>query len=458
MLHLTKQVGGNMSDAFTSANMLLAKLKLLIETVEQKNDENFDQYYQTLFISDGTQYVDHLLSEDVILNLTETEFDFLKNQRDVYLKMYELPSKDIQQKIMKIKNNTLAELQAEFQQKNQQNKGFQLNFESEEIKISLIDIAKKVLPIKFEDIVEEHKKFVFTIGLRDELFIRFTHNKKAPETQWNRALTLEEKKELHALVWTLTEPYAQQSPHAVSSCRRFCQDALALPDNFINNKEDKEIQIKKTEKLSQDKIESQEYFLNMQQCIEHIKFLCIQSKTQEECAISIKPNSKDSLVSLFFSPREWISPRTKTHINQAVFCDFLIFELEAILSQKDITSIEDLSLFLEKFSLVHQLSFNAEQYPDIFKLMPHMLTEISKCFKIEEDELNELMYKKLIICKEGCKNQTSHHGGYSTDKIEAWIKPNLAHMSPKLISEFSALIYQFFSEENVSKPQKTLVL
>lgn len=443
-------MGGNMSDAFTSANMLLAKLKLRIETVEQKKEQDFNQNDQMLLIFDGEKYINHLLSQPIILGLTEIEFDFLKNQRDVYLKIYELSSKEVQQNIIKIKNNTLEELQAEIQQKIQYKPTVQPYVEQEEIKILLVDIAKKVLPIKFEDILEEHRKFVFTTGLRDEMFIRFTHNKNAPETQWNRALNLEEKKELQALIWELTEPYSKQNPHAVSSCRRFCLDALALPNNDLDYQE--------AHTQSKINADTEEYLLSMQQCVEHIKFLCIQSKTQEECAISIKPNSKDSLVSLFFSPREWISPRTKTHISQAVFCDFLIFELEAILNKKEVRSIEDISLFLEKFSLVHQLSLNAEKYPDIFKLIPHMLAEISKCFKINEDELSELMYKKLILFQDECRVQASYHGGYSIEKIEAWIQPNLGHISPKLVSEFAALIYQFFSEENVSKLQKNLVL
>lgn len=437
---------GNMSDAFTSANMLLAKFKPLIETVEQKNDEKFNQPYHALLVLDGAQYIDHLLSESVLFGLTESEFDFLKNQRDVYLKIYEVSSQDIQQKIMKIKNSTLAELQSETQQKKQCKKNVQPYLEYEEIKISLVEMAKKVLPIKFEDIVEEHEKFVFTIGLRDELFIRFTHNKHSPETQWNRPLTFEEKEELQALVWALTEPYVKQNAYAVISCRRFCLDALELTGNMLSNQESKE-----------NIITEEEYFLSMQQCLEHIKFLCIQSKTQEECAISIKSNSNDSLVSLFFSPREWMSPRTKTHINQAVFCDVLIFELETILNQKDSLNIDSLNVFLEKLSVVHQLSFSVEKYPDLFKLIPHMLTEISKCFKIEENELHELMYKKLIDCKEHCKNQTSHHGGYSAERIEAWITPNLTHISPRLISEFSLLVHKLFSEENIVKPQKTLV-
>lgn len=440
----TTQVGGNMSDAFTSANMLLAKVKLLVETVEETNP--------TLLIFDGTQYIDHLLSETVILGLTQTEFDFFKNQREVYLKLYTLSSQDVQQKIIKIKNSTLAELQDEIEQNKQRKQNSQLNpyLAQEEIKIPLVDIAKKVLPIKIEDIVEEHRKFVFTIGLRDELFIRFTHNKKAPESEWNRPLNFDEKLELKCLIWGLTAPFIKQSPHAVASCRRFCIDTLGLPDEVSTHLENKNIEIKESIKGN--------YSLSRQQCIEHIKFLCIQSKSQEECAISIKPNNKDSLMTLFFSPRDWISPRTKTHINQAVFCDFLIFELENILKKNDISNVETLNLFLEKLSIVHQLSFNIEKYPDLFKLIPHMLAEISQCFKIEENELNELMYKKLLSCKENCKNQTSHHGGYSIERIEAWVKPSLAHMSPKLVSEFALLIHQLFSEENVIKQQKSLVL
>lgn len=329
--------------------------------------------------------------------------------------------------------------------------------EYEEIKMSLFDMAKQILPIKFEDIVEEHKKFVFTIGLRDELFIRFTHNKKAPESQWNRPLTLDEKQELQTLIWGLTEPYIKKSPNSVASCRRFCQDALGLPDNLLNVEEVKEN--KNAENTCCKERETEEYFLSMQQCIEHIKFLCVQAKTQEECAISIKENSKDnSLMTLLFSPREWISPRSKIHINQAVFCDFLIVELEQILNQKDTLTFDSLSLFLEKLSIVHQLSFNVEKYPDLFKFIPHMLTEISKRFKVEENKLNEIIYQKLLDCKENCKNNTSHHGGYSIDRIEAWVKPGLTHLSPKLVSEFSALIHQLFLEENVVKQQKGLVV
>lgn len=297
----------------------------------------------------------------------------------------------------------------------------------ENLNISLADMAKKMLPLKFDSILSEHKKFIFTSGLRDEIFIRCTHNKQALQTFWNRPLLLDEKQALQRLIWQLTEPYLHEQYDQVISCRKFGDKILGLKNVYpvIQNDE-------------------------RGACVQRLINLCVLTKKQQEALRNMNTVPKDSFTSLIFSPLAWISPRSKAHLNQEIFFDFLIFELNGILLKKSVKTLLDLDAFLEKLAVTQQFTINAESYPVLYQLVSNSMAEISDCFKISAIGLNELLSIKLSECKDTWRKLMGEHDCYTAEAIEKWLSPSLPGISPILIKEFSKAIFDLCPEQQFS--------
>jgi hypothetical protein len=426
-----------MTHAFELAQELLNKIDQMSEALERQSDPVKKKHEQMILALDGANYFDFLLSKQVLLDLSEGEFAQLQKHSDLYLKIYRVSNHEVQTKIMKVKNSSLATLLADITQ----TEIIKQKKESIEIKMPLIDIAKKMLPLKIQSIVEEHHEFRFTAGLRDEIYIRLTHNHKDPISSWNRELTLSEKKEIQKLVWDLTSPYQDINTNEVRHCRIFVDRLLGV-----------------TPYHPKKPLPSIPVTPRTQDCLIILKNLCEKTAQQELFSPNTRrKKNQESITSLFFSPREWISPRTKKELTQAIFCNFLMGELNALINKNEAHNIDDLAVFLEKLAITDIMTENHEKYLEINTLVNHIKTELSTFFKIRPEALSEMLLDKFKAFKETCKNPEFHHELYDFDKIEAYIKPSLAHMSSKLIKEFCEALLQEFSEDKGTHLRVTLV-
>ncbi len=438
-----------MSDSFKIASSLLKDVKHLFEGLKTAEENETVAYYAMQLKLHAKNYFNYLLSLPVLLTLSKNEFEFLRNQPEaLYVQIYTLSGSDVQKQIMLIKHHTFEQLILEINSHEDEMKGEviiahgtkQVQFNNE-VALSMVDVAKKMLPIKFEEVLSKHKNFLFTSGLRDEIHIRFTPNKEAPETLWNRELTLEEKVDLQCFIWDLTQPYLQDCFNQVISCRKFADKVLGLKGFYP------------MQTIEREK-EMLECLSPMQACIQRIKNLCVQAKTPKSVFNMSTIPLVDSFSTLFFSPREWITPRTKVGVEQILFCDFLLFELNELLCKEPVFKLGDLNCFLEKLAVVQQFSLNFEKYPLLSPLASAINIEISNCFDITLDDLNILLNIKLNECKEKCQNLNSLHEPYAIEKIGDWVGVSLAHISPKFIKEFICEVFDVFSQDQLGQKSK----